>query len=441
MSTRAIASARPVAWVRRSVRWHILALLFLISLLAYVYRQSLSIAGLDIRTEFGLTDDQLGWVISANIWGYAMFQLPGGLFGQVVGPRLAMTAMVLAWTALTFLCGVLPGTILASATATLAGLVLLRFVMGATQGPLFPVVGGTVAAWFPASRWAFPNALSTAGLNLGAAAAGPLIAWLMITFGWRASFYLMAPLGLAVAAFWWWYGRDDPSQHPRVEAEELALIREDRPPQSEKLPPGLTRRLLANRDILLLTMSYLCMNIVFYIFFSWFFIYLVDVRGFDALEGGFLAALPWVVASVGAASGGEIADRLCKRIGPRWGCRLPAIAGLLTVAVLLYFGAAAPNAYLAVTLLSLCLAGSQFTDGAYWEATTFVGGRFATAACGVLNTGGNVAGILATPMIPILERRFGWMVALSSGSVFAILAAILWLFVRADRPLEPGRET
>jgi ACS family glucarate transporter-like MFS transporter len=436
MSTRAIAYTRPVAWVRRSVRWQILALLFLISLLAYVYRQNLSIAGLAIRTEFGLTDDQLSWVISANIWGYALFQLPGGLFGQVVGPRLALTAMVLAWTALTFLCGALPGTLLNSASATLLGLVLLRFVMGATQGPLFPVVGGTVAAWFPASRWAFPNALSTAGLNLGAAAAGPLIAWLMVAFGWRASFYLVAPLGLAVAALWWWYGRDDPAQHPRVESEELLLIREDRPPQSEELPPGIARRLLGNRDILLLTVSYLCMNIVFYIFFSWFFIYLVDVRGFDALEGGVLAALPWVVASVGAASGGEIADRLCKRIGPRWGCRLPAIAGLLLVSALLYLGAAAPNAYLAIALLSLCLAGTQFTDGAYWEATTFVGGRFATAACGVLNTGGNVAGILATPMIPILERKFGWMVALSSGSVFAILGALLWLFVRADRPME-----
>jgi ACS family glucarate transporter-like MFS transporter len=187
--------------------------------------------------------------------------------------------------------------------------------------------------------------------------------------------------------------------------------------------------------VLLLTLSYLCMNMVFYIFFSWFFIYLVDVRGFDALEGGFAAALPWIVGAFGAAAGGEICDRLCKRLGPRWGCRIPGIAGLLAVAVLLFFGAAAPNAYVALALLSLCLAGNQFTEGAYWEGTTYVGGRYATAACGVLNTGGNFAGILATPMVPLLEREFGWFVALSSGSVFALIGAALWLLIRADRAM------
>jgi ACS family glucarate transporter-like MFS transporter len=120
-------------------------------------------------------------------------------------------------------------------------------------------------------------------------------------------------------------------------------------------------------------------------------------------------------------------------LGPRWGCRIPGIAGLLAVAVLLFFGAAAPNAYLAIALLSLCFAGNQFTEGAYWEGTTYVGGRYATAACGVLNTGGNFAGIVATPMVPLLKDEFGWFVALASGSVFAVIGAVLWLFIRADR--------
>ncbi len=432
MSTRAIATPRSAA-LRFAVRWQILALLCLISLLAYVFRQNVSIAGLAIRTELGLNDFQLSWVISSAIWGYALFQLPGGLFGQVVGPRLALTAILVLWSVFTMLSGVLPGTIFTSASSIFVGLLVLRFLLGATQGPLFPIVGGTVAAWFPVSRWAFPNALSSAALNVGSAVTGPLIAWLMVTLGWRESFYLTAPFGLALAALWWWYARDDPSEHPRVEPSELALIREDRPRQAATLPKGTCARLLKNRDVLLLTLSYMCMNMVFYIFFSWFFIYLVDVRGFEALEGGFVAALPWIVGAVGATAGGEVCDRLCKRLGPRWGCRIPGIAGLLAVAVLLFFGAAAPNAVLAITLLSLCFAGNQFTEGAYWEGTTYVGGRYATAACGVLNTGGNLAGIVATPMVPLLKDEFGWFVALSSGSVFAVIGAVLWLFIRADR--------
>jgi ACS family glucarate transporter-like MFS transporter len=430
-ATRAIIPPRSTI-----VRWHILALLCLISLLAYVFRQNVSIAGLEIRTELGLSDLELSWILSSAIWGYALFQLPGGLFGQVRGPRFALTAILVLWSLFTFLSGVLPGTLFTSASSIFVCLLAVRFLLGASQGPLFPIVGGTVAAWFPISRWAFPNALSSAALNLGSALTGPLVAWLMVTLGWRESFYLTAPFGLACAALWWWYARDDPSEHPRVAHSELALIRADRPPQSASLPRGSVKRLLANRDVLLLTLSYMCMNVVFYIFFSWFFIYLVDVRGFDALEGGFAASLPWIVGSIGATAGGEICDRLCKRQGPRWGCRIPGIAGLLAVAVLLFFGAAAPNSYLAIALLSLCFAGNQFTEGAYWEGTTYVGGRYATAACGVLNTGGNFAGILATPMVPLLKDHFGWFVALASGSVFAVIGAVIWLFIRADQTIE-----
>jgi ACS family glucarate transporter-like MFS transporter len=422
---------------RAGVRWHILLLLCVISLVAYIFRQNVSIAGLQIRSELALTDLQLSWILSSAIWGYALFQLPGGLFGQAMGPRIALTVILVLWSLFTFLSGILPGTLLTSPGSIFAGLLVVRFLLGASQGPVFPIVGGTVAAWFPPSRWAFPNALSSAALNVGAALTGPLVAWMMVSLGWRESFYLTAPMGLALAAWWWWYARDDPSEHPRVSPAELALIREHSggPRQSATLPRETAVRLLKNRDVLLLTLSYLCMNMVFYIFFSWFFIYLVDVRGFDALEGGFAAALPWIVGAFGAAAGGEICDRLCKRIGPRWGCRIPGIAGLLAVAVLLFFGAAAPNAYVALALLSLCLAGNQFTEGAYWEGTTYVGGRYATAACGVLNTGGNFAGILATPMVPLLERQFGWFVALASGSLFAVMGAVLWLFIRADRAM------
>jgi ACS family glucarate transporter-like MFS transporter len=273
---------------RSRVRWHILLLLCVISLVAYIFRQNVSIAGLQIRSELALTDLQLSWILSSAIWGYALFQLPGGLFGQAMGPRIALTVILVLWSLFTFLSGILPGTLLTSASSIFAGLLVVRFLLGASQGPVFPIVGGTVAAWFPPSRWGFPNALSSAALNVGSALTGPLIAWMMVSLGWRESFHLTAPMGLALAAWWWWYSRDDPSEHARVSAAELALIREDSGErrQSATLPKGTSTRLLKNRDVLLLTLSYLCMNMVFYIFFSWFFIYLVDVRGFDALEGG-----------------------------------------------------------------------------------------------------------------------------------------------------------
>jgi ACS family glucarate transporter-like MFS transporter len=84
---------------------------------------------------------------------------------------------------------------------------------------------------------------------------------------------------------------------------------------------------------------------------------------------------------------------------------------------------------LALTALTLCFACVQFTDAAYWAATTYAGGRDTAAATGVLNTGGNLPGILTGITTPILVAKFGWLAALSSGSVFAIVAALLWLWI------------
>ncbi len=84
---------------------------------------------------------------------------------------------------------------------------------------------------------------------------------------------------------------------------------------------------------------------------------------------------------------------------------------------------------------------TQFTEGAYWSGATFVAGPHTSAATGILNTGGNLPGILSGPLIPFLAAQFGWLVAISTGSLFAVVAAVLWLFIRVDRPLARGNES
>ena len=141
--------------------------------------------------------------------------------------------------------------------------------------------------------WAFPNGLTNAGLTLGSAATGPLVAWLMERAGWRQSFVLTAPLAFVFAAVWWWYARDAPADHPGVSQEELDLIDAERPPPTAaECEAGSWKAVLRNREVLLLAASYFCSNYLFYFFFNWLFIYLVQSRGFAMLEGGFYAAPP-----------------------------------------------------------------------------------------------------------------------------------------------------
>lgn len=416
---------------RSGIRWYILALLFAASFVAYLLRSNMSIAGEGIMTETGVTQTQFGWVLAAFAWGYALFQFAGGVLGDRIGGRKALTIIAILWGVLTLAVGLLPA--LAPMTLLIV-LIVIRFLLGAANAPLYPVTsGGTTCNWFPVAGWALPNGLTNAGLTFGAAASAPLIAWLMAQMGWRVSFLITAPLAFILAGVWWWYARDTPAEHPHVKQDELALIDAGRSTiNCGAVEPGAWKAVLRNRNVLLLTLSYFCSNYVFYFFFNWLFIYLVDNRKMTLLDGGFWAALPWIIGAIGATAGGYICDRLCKSRGMTYGCRLPAMVGLAIAAVTIFAAAQAPNAILAVVLLSLCLFGQQMTEGAFWAATISISGRQASAACGVLNTGGNIVGGVGALMVPVMVEHLGWAAALGSASVFAIGAALLWIPVRAE---------
>ncbi len=420
------------------VRWNILALLVLVSFVAYVLRTNMSIAGERMMGDLGLSQVQLGVVLAAFAWGYAIFQLPGGLLGEWLGGRKALTLIAVLWGILNLLVALIPGSSAAGPLVVITTLAALRFLMGAAQAPVFPVLSGhTIARWFPVSGWALPNGLTNTGLTLGAAATGPLIVLLIRSFGWRGSFALTAPLAFLFAGLWWWYGRDDPSQHRAVSPAELALINLDRPPAGRASDArGAWKLVLRSRELMLITASYFFNNYVFYFFFNWLYIYLVEVRKFQELQGGVLAAAPWVTGAIAATLGGWTCDWLTRRHGIRVGCRLVAMIGLLLSGGFIVAAAAAGSPYVAVVYLSLCLGSQQFTDSAYWAAAISVGGRHSPAACGVLNTGGNVVGGFVALLVPLTARTLGWPVALATASLFAFVGAGLWVWIRADRSID-----
>jgi len=416
------------------VRFRILGVLFVMCFVNYLLRNNLSIAIPSIQKEFSFTNVEIGWILGSFNFSYALLQIPGGIFGQIYGPRRALTFIAVSWGVLTFLTGFVPTLFAASATGVMVSLCVTRLLLGATNAPIFPVMAGTFARWFPEGGWGFPNGATSVGLALGQAAIGPIVTLLIVHYGWRGSFYVIAPLGLLIGAWWYWYARDRPAQHPGITAEEVRLIEGDRPQEPALRERGAWRHMLVHRDVLLIAASYFCMNYVFYMFAQWLFTYLVEERGFSLLESGWLYVLPFATGAVLAGVGGLVCDALCKRLGANWGCRLPAMTGLVLVAVFLIAGVYASNPYLAVGLLSLCFGFTQFTEGAFWSASTYVAGPNTSAATGVMNTGGNAAGFLA-PVVGLMVDHLGWLATLASGSVFAVIGAALWLLIRIRRPV------
>ncbi len=425
-----------------TVRWRILLLLFFAGFVSYVLRTNMSIAGQSLMTDLGLSQIQLGLVFAAFAWGYGLFQMPGGVLGDRIGARRAMTILLVLWGVLNLAIALVPKASVVSPTVILGSLIGLRFLMGVAQAPLYPVTGGgTTCNWFPIGGWAFPTGLQNAGLTLGSAATGPLIAWLMERSGWRMSFVLTAPMAFVLAGVWWWYVRDTPAEHPAVSPGELALIDAGRPSAAESARGegrGVWKAVLKDRNMRMLTASYFCSNYVFYFFFNWLFIYLVNERGFKILQGGFYAAVPWLTGTVAAVLGGIVCDRLTRRHGIRRAARLTAVACGIGEAIFIAAAAMATDPYVAVALLSLCLGCQQFTDSAYWAATISVSGRHASTACGLLNMGGNLVGGVGALLVPFTVKTLGWVPALATGSLFALAAAFLWIWIRADEPLAAG---
>jgi ACS family glucarate transporter-like MFS transporter len=432
---RAVSAALAPGGRPTAVRWRILGLICLAAFVAYLLRTNMSIAGEPMMRELGLTPMQLGVVLAAFAWAYAAFQFPGGAWAERVGSRRAIALLALLWGAFNVLTALVPTRGAATVASSLLLLIVLRALMGAAQAPYFPATGGALTCnWFPVTGWAFPSSLGNAGLTLGAAATGPLIAWLMLRFGWRQSFALTAPLAFVLAAVWWWYVRDAPAQHRGVSTAERALIDLGRPASLCGPPaPGSARRMLRDPQVLLLTASYFCSNYVFFFFFNWLFIYLVDDRGMKVLESGFYSSAPWITGAIGALLGGGLCDRLSKRIGKRLAHRRVALVSVAVSGLLLVAGAEASAPILAVVLLSLCLGFQQASDAVYWSAAISVSGTHSSSACGVMNTAGSAVGGVGALLVPFTVRVLGWPAALGTGTVFALVGALLWCWIRADR--------
>ncbi|HEY5102402.1 MAG TPA: MFS transporter, partial [Steroidobacteraceae bacterium] len=181
-------------------------------------------------------------------------------------------------------------------------------------------------------------------------------------------------------------------------------------------------------------LSYVCMNYVFYLIANWCFLYLVQERHFSNLEGGWLAAAPPLAAAAGAGIGGKLAVDLCARLGFRWGFRLVPLVALPTAGVLLLVTVLAGNPYAAVLALALCYGIIELTEGSYWAATMFVARADTMSATGILNTGGNVGGLIGIPIVASLSSHGHWTSAFVLGAVFALVGAAAWLGIDATRP-------
>lgn len=425
------------AFLNLRVRWVIFGYMAAFAFMAYMQRSTLSVAAERIMPELQLSQIQIGWLMWAFVLTYAIFQMPSGAVGQVVGARRAYTALSLISFIAIMMTPIAPWVF--GGTVLFVVLLLAQALLGLAQSMVFPMFAGVAEAWFPPRRWALVNGLQTAGMNIGAAMTPPVIVYLERGYGWQGALLWLGVPTILLTIAWAWYGRDTPRQHPKVRAEELAELGE----VAVEARPPLTRarllRIARNRHVLLLAFSYLCMNYAFYLLQNWCFLYLVQERGFSGLQSGIAAMLPPLGAAVGSITGGYLTDRLAQRYGPRVGYRLVPYVALPAAAALLLAAVNVDSAYMAVGALAFAFAAIELTEGPYWAATMQVARADSAAATGLLNTGGNAGGLIGIPIVAYLSAQGAWNAAFETGAVLAIIAAVTWIWVDASDVMEPQK--
>jgi MFS transporter, ACS family, glucarate transporter len=419
------------------VRWFLVFWMFILSAVSYLDRVNISVAGHSIAQEFGLNNVQLGYVFSATLIGYALFQTVGGRLADGFGARRVLTAGVIWWGIFTALTAMVPSTI----RGALFLFIAIRFLLGAGEAVVYPASNQFVARWIPAQERGVANGWIFAGVGAGAGLSPPLITYFILHHGWRTSFWACAIIGLIAGAIWYLAARDEPAEHPRVSASELAIIQAGLP--SKTLSSGKGAGLvpwgivLRSKEVWAVTVSYFCFGYVAWIFFSWFFIYLAQVRGLNLKASAFYAMLPPVAMSVCSLLGGTINDRLTKWYSPRLGrCGLAAF-GIAAAGIFIAFGSQVDSARIASVVLAGGAGALYLSQSSFWSVTADIAGKSSGSVSGFMNMGAQLGGAVTASLTPAIASRFGWTASFLVAAALCLLGSAAWLLVDPTRMLIP----
>jgi ACS family glucarate transporter-like MFS transporter len=421
------------------VRFLLAFWLFVLSGVAFLDRTNISIAGIQISKEYGLGNQRLGWIFSAFLIGYAGFQLPAGWLAARFGPRRVLTLGVLWWGVATALTATLPSGI---AHAVML-LIAIRFALGAGEAVIYPAANQFVARWVPTRERGFINGLIFAGVGAGSGLTPPLLTWLIARHGWRAAFWFSALVGLIAGAVWWRYSRDTPEEHPDVGPLELSEIhagingsvQEHRALSSETV--GISwRAIFHRRDLPALMIGYFSFGYVAWIFFSWFFLYMAQVRGFDLKSSARYSMLPFLSMTICCLAGGAISDKLTDLYGLRVGRAGLASVALVATACFLVIGSMVHSPQLAGVILAGGAGALYLSQSSFWSVSIDIAGRSSGVFSSMVNMGGQIGGAVTASLTPWIAQRFGWTTSFALAAVLAVIGALCWLTVHPERPLD-----
>jgi MFS family permease len=403
-----------------------LALLVAAGTLNYFDRSALAIANPLIRRELGLSLGQMGLLLSAFLWAYAVAQLPGGALVDRFGARRLLGAALAFWSSAQGACGL---------AVNLTQFTVARAGLGLGEAPMFPCAVQVTRSWFAPRRRALVTGTWNCVSTLGPTLAPPLLTALMLAYGWRTMFIALGVVGIVIAATWFLTYRDR-RELPLTSEERAVLAIEDTPDP----PPafGEWRSLFGFRATWGLILGYFGVIYLLWLFGSWLPGYLEIQRHMDVHKTGWVAAIPFAFGVVGSIGSGWLADRLLRAgRSPIATRRSMIIIALVGMAAFTFGAAYADSDAWAVACIAAALFGNGCCTAMTWSLVAEVAPpHYSASLAGITNFGGYLGGALAPVATGfIVERTGSFALALILASILSGLSALALFALVPDRPI------
>ncbi|MBV8142256.1 MAG: MFS transporter [Verrucomicrobia bacterium] len=413
---------------RTRVRFGILALISVGTMINYLDRTVLGIAAPSLTKELSLSPVLMGLVFSAFAWTYTAAQIPGGVFLDRFGSKLTYFLSVSFWSLFTLLQGFV---------TSLYTLLFYRFGLGVSEAACFPTNSRIVGTWFPQQERARATSVYTVGEYVGLAFFGPMLFWITGAFSWRAMFIVVGVAGILFGLVWWFAYRE-PTESRTVNQAELDYIAAGgglSPPSAAKVPFSWANvgKLLTYRQIWGAALGQFAGNATLVFFLTWFPTYLATERHMAWVKVGLFAVLPFIAAAIGVMFGGWLSDKLLTSTGSANIARkLPIIAGLLLACTIITANYVA-NDTVVIAILSVAFFG-QGMVGLGWTVISDVAPKELMGMTGGLfNFATNLSGIITPLAIGFIVSATGSFVgALAFVAAIALVGAFSYIFILGD---------
>jgi ACS family D-galactonate transporter-like MFS transporter len=374
------------------IRFYILALILVATVLNYVDRANLGVILPFMGKELAIDKIQMGQIFAAFGLAYAFALVPGGIIADVLGSRIAYAFSLIGWSLATITQGFAQG---------FGALFGSRLAVGALESPAFPSNARAVTMWFPIKERGLATSVYVAGQYIGTPIFTGLLLWIATTFGWRAVFYATGAAGVVLGIGWYLIYRD-PADHRSVNSAELDYIREGgglvAKKEREKFDWRRAFKILGHRQVLAICLGKFCNNTILVFFTTWFMTYLVEERHMTMIKVGIFQALPFLGATAGILLAGFFSDFFIRRGYSMSAARkAPLIIGtLLGSAIILANFVSSNEAIIAILTVSFF---AQGVGSSSWAAISEIAPRqYIGLTSGIASLAANISGV-TTPIV------------------------------------------